>query len=168
MSTIDSITTSSTNAEDFFAKYVNERQPCHFKDHFKKGWGLDKWTNEYLKENCHSDVKIEYRDSPADRFGKGKEIQMPFNKFMQEIENGSELYYMTTQKLGYSAEGQASILSPPMCSLENDFPMNPPIMGNLIVQNINLWVGASEKSVTTGLVSKVLCLMQHYSIYLSI
>lgn len=156
MSSIDSVTTSSTNAEDFFAQYVSKRQPCHFKDQFKNGWGLEKWTNEYLKTNCNSEVKIEYRDSPSDRFGKGNEIQIPFQKFIQEIEEGSESYYMTTQKLDYSAEGQASILSPPMCSLEGDFPINPPIMGNLVVQNINMWMGASSKSVTSGLVSWII------------
>lgn len=97
---------------------------------------------------------MEYRDSPEDRFGKGKEIQMKYNKFIEEIENGNELYYMTTQKLEYTAEGQACILSPPMSSLEKDFPINPPIMGNLVVQNINMWMGASSKPVTSGLVSK--------------
>lgn len=149
----DSITTCSTNAEEFFARYVKERKPCHFRDHFKeKEWGLDKWTNEYLKENCNSEVKIEYRDSSSDRFGKGKEIQMPYNKVVEEIENGSQLYYMTTQKLDYTAEGQAAILSPPMSSLQGDFPINPPLLGNLIVQNINMWMGASVECVTSGLV----------------
>ena len=79
---------------------------------------------------------------------------MKYNKFIEEIENGNELYYMTTQKLEYTAEGQACILSPPMSSLEKDFPINPPIMGNLVVQNINMWMGASSKPVTSGLVSK--------------
>ena len=120
MSSIDSVATSSTSAEDFFAKYVNVRQPCHFKDQFKNGWGLQKWTNEYLKLKCNSEVKIEFRDTPLDRFGKGNEIQMPFKKFIEEIEDGNELYYMTTQKLNYSAEGQASILSPPMCNLDTE------------------------------------------------
>lgn len=159
MSSIHTITTASTNAEDFFAKYVKTRQPCHFKDQFKNGWGLEKWTNEYLKGTCSSDVKVEYRDSPCGRFGKGKEIKMPFKKFIEEIESGNEAYYMTTQKLEYTAEGQASILSPPMCNLETDFPINPPIMGNLIVQNINMWMGASSKSVTSGLVRHHVCVV---------
>lgn len=147
---IDSISCNSLSSEEFFIKYVNERKPCHFKDQFKD-WGLDKWTNEYLKSQCNSEVKIEYRNSLSERFGQGNEIQMPFKKFLEEIENGSELYYMTTQKLNYSEEGQASILSPPMSCLKEDFPINPPLMGNLILQNINLWMGASTTAVTSGL-----------------
>ena len=153
MSNLDTIDCCDINAKDFFTNYINKRRPCHFCNHFKVGWGLNKWTNEYLKSTCDSEVKVEYRNSPSERFGKGNEIQMPFSKFIDEIDSGSELYYMTTQKLNYSAEGQASILSPPICKLTADFPINPPLMGNLIVQNINMWMGASSKRVSSGLVS---------------
>jgi hypothetical protein len=166
MREIDQISTASIDAEEFFNKYVNMRKPCQFLDQFRTGWGLDKWTNQYLKSQCQSEVKIEYRDTPSDRFGKGNEIQMSFDKFVQEIESGNELYYMTTQKLDYSAEGQASILSPPMNSLHEDFPVNPPIMGNLIVQNINMWMGASARSVTSGLVSAMKERCSVYRLYI--
>ena len=60
-------------------------------------------------------------------------------------------YYLTTQELAYSAEGQPSIMSPPVDGLMGDFPSRPALMGHLIPQNVNLWFGSSRQPTSSGL-----------------
>lgn len=154
MKDIQTISTEGLNGQSFFSKYIASRQPVKFNDHFNDGdlWQFGKWTNEYLKKKAgDSRVKIEFRDSPSGRYGKGHNKQYSFGEFLSELESGNESLYMTTQKLQYSPEGQPDIISEPIKGLVEDFPLNPPLMGNLVVQNINMWMGCTSEPSTSGL-----------------
>ena len=89
-------------------------------------------------------------------FGQGKELRMKFRDFLQEMEKGNTTLYLTTQDLKLDMdidmdmdgrdedEKQPPIISPPLSYLLHDFPLRPQLMGNLIPQNMNLWMGHTK------------------------
>lgn len=106
----------------------------------------------YLRSRAgEEDVRVEVRATNTERFGRGQERRMKFKEFLDKIELKEENYYLTTQELSYSAEEQPSIISPPLSQLRSNFPLIPKIMGNLVVQNINLWYGLSMSPSSSGL-----------------
>jgi hypothetical protein len=139
--------------EEFFQKYIATRKPVKFSNQLQdQPWNVNCWTNQYLKEkagNCS--VKIEYRENSQGRFGKGIEQTVEFKEFLDSHSSGDQRYYLTTQKLDYTAEGQPMIVSHPITQLLDDLPIRPRLMGQLIPQNINLWMGCSEQPTTSGL-----------------
>jgi hypothetical protein len=144
---------SSLSPQDFFNRYVSLRKPAHFKSLLQdSSWKTSAWTNDYLKSKAGEvNIKVEYRDSVSDRYGQGKEKIVKFGEFIDSLTSGSELLYLTTQQLNYTIEGQPFIISHPITELKTDIPIKPELMGNLIVQNINLWMGASSSPTTSGL-----------------
>ena len=58
---------------------------------------------------------------------------------------------MTTQTLKFSPEGEPDIVSSPMIELVSCFPWRPKLMGHLIPQNINMWLGNSADGSSSGL-----------------
>jgi hypothetical protein len=50
-----------------------------------------------------------------------------------------------------TSDGRPDLMSPLMKHLSNDFPLQPFIMGNLIPQNINMWMGNNTNGVSSGL-----------------
>lgn len=153
MASIQSISSSDVDPVTFFQKYISTRTPVKFTNQFEGAqWRFHKWSNEYLKNKAGgAQVKIEFRDSSSGRYGKGNDQIFEFKDFLSEMESGNEKLYMTTQKLHYSPEGQPSIISEPVKGLLGDFPIRPDVMGNLIVQNINMWMGCSSEPSTSGL-----------------
>jgi hypothetical protein len=153
MPTIQCISANGVDTAAFFQKYISTRTPVKFTDHFVGSeWQFQKWTNAYLKNKAGSArVKIEFRDSTMGRYGKGNDQIFDFKEFLSELESGNEQLYMTTQKLQYSPEGQPCIISEPVKGLAEDFPVRPAVMGNLIVQNINMWMGCTSVPSTSGL-----------------
>lgn len=81
-------------------------------------------------------------------------VEMPFSKFLASLkEEGGENYYLTTQ---YAAEDESDerIVSypPPTNALKDEFPSAPGLTGNLVLQQVNLWVGKSKNGASSGLV----------------
>lgn len=128
---------------------------------------------DYLKSQVGEEkVKVEKRSSQTDSFGRGTEIEMTFEQFihvMEQTEN-SEMYYLTTQDVDCTPDGRPHLLSPFMRKIfqkkssttinkddsktEHDgitLPLQPELMGNLIPQNINLWLGKSLCGASSGL-----------------
>ena len=150
---VETIESSKTKASKFFQSYVNNRAPVVLNGHIKdKEWKGAKWTNDYIRDRCGSAVvRVEHRRDSADHFGKGQEQSMTINDFLDLLESKNENVYMTTQELSYSAEGQPSIISPPLTLLRQDFPLTPQLLNTLIISNINIWFGASTEPTTSGL-----------------
>ena len=153
MSEMETISCTDIDPVTFYARYVSTRKPVKFSDHFRgPEWNFHKWSNEYLKEKVGSArVKIECRDNSTGRYGKGNETTLEFRDFLDHLEAGNETLYMTTQKLEYSAEGQPHILSEPVKGLQEDIPLRPPLLGHLIPQNINMWMGCTTQCSSSGL-----------------
>ena len=76
---------------------------------------------------------------------------MKFNEFLDCIEKEDETLYLTAQDLEYDEEGTPELYSNPVKQLVGNFPLRPKIMGNLIPQNYNIWMGYSKKSSSSGL-----------------
>jgi len=150
---VDCYATKDLNSCDFFEKYVFTRQPVKFIGHITDpNWKAEQWSNEYLQQKVgDATVKVEYRDGTHDRFGKGTEKIMRFGDVIDSIKSGDENLYLTTQKLNYTIEGQPFVLSQPMLGLREDIPIRPTLMGNLITQNINMWMGSTSIPTTSGL-----------------
>jgi hypothetical protein len=153
MNEISSISVEDVSSEEFFNRYISTRQPIKFRNQLHDiPWNVNSWTNQYLKEMAgKSQVKVEYREDSHGRFGKGNEKTMEFGEFIDNLSSGDQRWYLTTQKLDYSAEGQPMIVSHPITELLGDIPLRPKIMGNLIPQNINLWMGSSDQPTSSGL-----------------
>jgi Cupin-like domain len=140
--------------ENFFNSYVLQRAPVKFNTLITdKSWKGDKWTNKILRERSgDATLRVEKRGGPNESFGLGNEDKMTFNSFLDSLENDCETsYYLTTQELSYTHEGQPSLTSPPVDGLIGDFPWVPKICGNLVPQNINLWFGSSKLPTSSGL-----------------
>lgn len=45
---------------------------------------------------------------------------------------------------GVDSDGQPNVMGPPVNKLREDFPLQPECMGNLVPQQINLWMGAAR------------------------
>jgi len=86
-------------------------------------------------------------------FGRGQEVEMKFGELLKELEQGSEEYYLTTQDLPLLEDDRPDIMTPPVTQLQGYFPLRPTIMGHLIPQNLNIWMGQSQghHSTSTGL-----------------
>ena len=139
----------SISAEQFFADYVNKRRPCIITGLFDdETWRRDAWDVSNLAAKAGEDtVKVEVRDDEHRRFGLGNERDMVFNEFLTRWSNGDSSLYMTTQDLDCDEEGRPHLTAAPVANLIGEFPWNPRLAGNLILQTINLWMGCSEKCV---------------------
>ncbi|OCH88144.1 Clavaminate synthase-like protein [Obba rivulosa] len=87
----------------------------------------------------------------AHQFGTDVErIEMPFREFLKSLkEKEGPHHYLTTQ---YANEEDAETMFPaPTDSLRDDFPEVPRIMGNLVLQQVNLWLGKSKDGSSSGL-----------------
>jgi hypothetical protein len=97
--------------------------------------------------NSSSDDK----PTSSSSFGNGYEIPMTFSKFVNLITSkNDDRHYLTTQDVHSNPDNsRPDLMSPLMKYLQHDFPLQPQIIGNLIPQNINLWMGGNSSSSTT-------------------
>jgi hypothetical protein len=111
----------------------------------------------YLKSQIHPKQKVMVEQRACSNpikstFGNGYEISMTFHNFLSLIESGDDdRHYLTTQDVHSTSDGRPDLMSPLMKHLSNDFPLQPFIMGNLIPQNINMWMGNNTNGVSSGL-----------------
>jgi hypothetical protein len=123
---------------------------------------LEKTDLEYLSQKAgYATVQVEPIHPEFKQFGTGVErIEMKFSEFLEGLkQEDGELRYLTTQ---YSAEGgdedregdegEITIYPPPTNALRDDFPSAPKIAGNLVLQQVNLWIGKSKNGASSGLV----------------
>ncbi len=137
--------------EIFYETFIKKRIPAVFHSHIVDlDWKGNNWTLDYLDKVAGDKiVQIERREGKG--FGKGLQTESTISDFTQKLKNGDETYYLTTQELNYSIDDRPELVSEPLSSLINEFPSRPLIMGNLIPQNVNLWIGASKSPSSSGL-----------------
>ena len=118
---------------------------------------------EYLSKKAgHATVQVEPIHPETKQFGTDIErVEMEFSEFLDGLKKGDgEWRYLTTQ---YSAnperldddgeeEGEITSYPPPTNALRDDFPSAPKIAGNLVLQQVNLWIGRSKNGASSGLV----------------
>lgn len=155
--TLDAIS-NSTNPEEFYVKYVATRTPVIIEGHLNDAhWKASKlWTdNNYLRSKAgDKNVQVEEKTKTDLSFGKGSVKHTTFSDFLTDLENHNNSVsdmYMSTQELHYSEDGKPDLVSEPVASLISDIPVTPSLMGNLVPQNVNLWMGASAQEISSGL-----------------
>jgi len=154
--------------ERFYNDYIRHRRPVVIRGKKLPNElrNLDRWkTNNNIMTDRAGDesVMVEKRSHDSDSFGKGDEISMNFRTFMKLIEAGDNMHYLTTQDVMANADGRPELMATFMKKLRGSsddteagtttvaFPLRPNIAGNLIPQNINLWIGNSKDGTSSGL-----------------
>ncbi|KAL7483717.1 hypothetical protein ACHAW6_009355 [Cyclotella cf. meneghiniana] len=141
--------------QQFYKEYIRPRRPVVIKGIPPDLSSIQSWSNlQYLDKTAGDQtVMVERRANASEKYGKGNEISITFAHFLKLIQSGDELHYLTTQDVQADADGRPDILPPFMKALSHDFPMRPQLMGNLIPQNINLWMGNnhSQDGSSSGL-----------------
>ena len=141
---------------DFFERYVRTRRPAVFsgliEDSSFKG---RQWTNSSLFARAgEAEVLVEDRKSANGHllFGtSSSKIEMKYGDFIKAIIAQESRYYLTTQDLerfvdDYDEFGlPRCIAAQPLCMLDDSYPVQPAILGNLIPHQISLWQGCTGK-----------------------
>ncbi len=151
----------------FYEKYVRRRRPVVIrrKNLPNELEYLNRWmsSNEDMLQKAGDEIiMVEKRPDKKDSFGRGNEVSMSFSKFLELVQDkGDTLHYLTTQDVEANRDGRPELMSPFMKKLhssENNnherngsFPLQPTITGNLVPQNINLWMGNSLDGASSGL-----------------
>ncbi|KAG7398987.1 hypothetical protein PHYBOEH_009980 [Phytophthora boehmeriae] len=154
INSIERVSISDVTPEDFFATYVCTRTPVVLTGFLQdpEFKAPAKWSNERLIELAgDTNVTVERRGDINDKFGKGIAVEMPFHELVTLIAAGDEMHYLTTQEVAAEEDGRPEIMAPFMKQLQRDFPLRPKLMGHLIPQNINMWMGNNKHGSSSGL-----------------
>ncbi|KAL4109557.1 hypothetical protein PRIC1_001256 [Phytophthora ramorum] len=153
---IERIPIGSVSPEEFFAKYVCTRTPVVLTGYLQDEdfTAPTKWsTSDDRLIELAGDTKltVERRGDAKEKFGRGIAVEMAFRELLQLISSGNEMHYLTTQEVAFEEDGRPEIMAPFMKKLHQDFPLRPKLMGHLIPQNINMWMGNNQHGSSTGL-----------------
>lgn len=114
----------------------------------------------YLQAKAgHVPVMVEPKHKESNQFGTGiQRVQTTFGEFLSTLRKskGSH-HYLTTQYEDDESDepGPKTIFPPPTNALLDDYPVSPDLMGNLVLEQVNLWVGRSNEGSSSGLVRPV-------------
>jgi hypothetical protein len=114
----------------------------------------DKWTVDYLlKRASKVPVRVEHRTAEQGSYGQGdaSKLDMKFGDVLKKLSKGDTSLYMTTQPVAPAPDGHPEIMAPPTSYVATDFPIQPEILGNLVPQQVNIWMGCAPKGSSTGL-----------------
>jgi hypothetical protein len=151
---VPSIDVNNITPENFYHDYVSKRKPIVLKGQLEDIDGLQKWigSNHHLRNRAgEENVMVEVRADDKASFGRGNEVAMTFNKFLDLLESGDSKHYLTTQDVEANEDGQPDLMAPFMKTLKDDFPLRPKLVGNLVPQNLNLWFGNNSDGASSGL-----------------
>ncbi|CAI5733873.1 unnamed protein product [Hyaloperonospora brassicae] len=153
---VERIRVDSVTPEEFFAKFVCTRTPVVLCGYLQDEafTAPCKWfeSNDRLIQLAgDTKLTVERRGDVREHFGKGIAVEMAFRELLQLIASGDELHYLTTQEVASEDDGRPEIMAPFMQQLQQDFPVRPKLMGHLVPQNINMWMGNNKQGSSTGL-----------------
>ena len=165
----------NVSAEEFFSKYVSKRQPVILTGLLDDpAFQGRKWVRfrrnrvfvaqcfisgqtdlSYLSKKAGNiEVMVEPIHPTANQYGTDVErISMKFREFLAKLRSdGGPHPYLTTQYSDEDPDAE-TVFPSPTNALKDEFPTVPRIMGNLFLQQVNLWVGKSKDGSSSGLVS---------------
>ena len=148
--------------ERFYQNYIRRRRPVVIRGKLPSELKqLDTWKSgngDMLQRAGEVSIMVEKRSNHNDSFGKGDEVPVSFRRFMELIEEGDTMHYLTTQDVATDRDGRPELMSSFMKKLQGRdgdsglaFPLRPKIAGNLVPQNINIWIGNSKTGASSGL-----------------
>ncbi|KAL0045239.1 hypothetical protein WJX82_001458 [Trebouxia sp. C0006] len=144
----------TATAQKLWQEAVAARWPVIIEGELKDPeWrASSKWTNEYLQRSAGaSKVLVEQKLESSEGFGKGRKVHTTFGQLVQQLHKGNDSLYLTTQEAGMDSDGHPHVMGLPVKQLKGDFPLRPECMGNLLPQQINLWMGAAPNGASSGL-----------------
>jgi hypothetical protein len=151
---IERVCLQELTPEAFFTRFVATRTPVVLTGFLQDEsfTAPARWTNAYLRETAgDARLRVEERGNSTENFGRGIEVDMAFRDLLELIENGDDLHYLTTQDVELSEDGRPEIMAPFVARLQDDFPLRPDLMGHLVPQNINIWMGNNKHGSSSGL-----------------
>lgn len=152
---IERVNVRDVTPQSFFERFVATRTPVVLEGIIQDAafTAPDKWTNEYLKQLAGDEtLAVERRGATSEKFGKGVEVPMQFKELLDLIASGDEMHYLTTQDVEADGEdGRPELMAPFVAKLQQDFPLRPTLLGHLVPQNINLWMGNNKDGSSSGL-----------------
>jgi len=146
---------------DFFESYVKTRRPAVFSgllaDSAFKG---HKWTNLYMSSKA-GEAKVLVEDRKGAHcdlsFGtSAAKIEMKYADFVKAITAGETRYYLTTQDLERFVDEcdefgmPRCIVAQPLHALNDSYPAQPAVLGNLIPHQVSLWQGCTGKGSSSS------------------
>ncbi len=151
--------------KNFYEAYIRRRRPVVIRRSSlpKELEHLKQWmsSNEDMLQRAGNEtIMVEQRSNQKDSFGRGNEVSMSFSNFLELVQDkGDTMHYLTTQDVEANRDGRPELMSPFMKKLyahgddnqKSTFPLQPTITGNLVPQNINLWMGNSKDGASSGL-----------------
>jgi hypothetical protein len=134
---------------------------------------LATWThNEPLRRSAGTcPVLVERRRDADDVFGRGRRVPMPLSALLDAIAAGDSTLYLTAQELPPARGGRVAPVAAPMDALlaahgasdavlratdgdpraeQQRVWLRPSIMGRLVPQQVNLWMGHTQQHETGG------------------
>lgn len=159
---------ASISEGDMWAKYVSKRRPVVLDGTLDDdAWHGERWTDlDYLKRTAgDATVMVEPIDMRQKVFGTAtKRLRMTFAEYIdrvQDPESAGKLYLTTQYELENDSaaaprpEDDGPELDPifptPTHKLAGDFPRHPRVLGELVLQQCNLWLGQSPEGTSSGL-----------------
>ena len=146
---------------DFFDQYVKTRRPAVFGGLLEDSeFNRDKWTNSYLCSRAEkASVLVEDRKCAdgLQSFGvSSTKVEMNYGDFIKAITAEETRYYLTTQDLEryvdeYDDFGfPKRVAAQPLCVLSDIYPVQPAILGNLVLHQISLWQGYAGRGSSSS------------------
>ena len=120
---------------DLNSNYISTRTPVIIDKKFVPDY--DAFLVELSKVDCQVEVELESNGE----FGTEKREQMNFQDFLVQVDNGG--LYLTTQ---YHEQGSLlkQFMQPPLDQLLHLVPLKQDLIQELVVNQINMWVGYSN------------------------
>lgn len=157
--------------KDFYGQYVKPRQPVVIHgqlDDLK--FVTEKWADvAYLRQIAgDAPVKVEPMHHEKKRYGTDAErVDTTFGAFLDSLREEKDEYdYLTTQYSDDEGEDEdddnedhetndqiknETFPQPVRALMCGQVPLRPEIMGNLVLQQMNLWLGKSKTGTSSGL-----------------
>lgn len=165
--------------KDFYSKFVHKRQPVVIQGKLDDlNFVTKNWANvDYLRETAgDAPVKVEPMHKEKKRYGTDVErVDTTFGAFLDSLKEEKDEYdYLTTQysddeddmdsedddddeedeekEHGQNNEIKNGTFPQPVRALlREEVPMRPEMMGNLVLQQMNIWLGKTKSGTSSGL-----------------
>lgn len=159
------------DAKTFHHRFVSTRQPVKIQGKLQDlSFVRKNWANvEYLRKTAgDAPVKVEPMHKEKKRYGTDVErVDTTFGAFLDSLKEQKKEYdYLTTQYSDDEDEvdeeeddeerddketKNGTFPQPVRVLLRKEVPLRPEIMGNLVLQQMNLWLGKSKSGTSSGL-----------------
>jgi mannose-6-phosphate isomerase-like protein (cupin superfamily) len=134
--------------EEFYFRFHTRRRPAVIRAQSlgQLGWQTHLWSNEYLAYKAGAQqVLVQRRGAGQYSAETSAYVPMQFTDFLRQVmarPGGDDSIYLNLQT--------DNVVEPPLLQLLGDFSI-PPFFKDLQLRCINLWMGNSEKTITTPL-----------------